>query len=77
MALHAKGDRVTQVSYGAGTITDVNSQYTVIDFDEHGVRTFVTTLVRLEPTESPAPPPRTKARATKRTATKTAATKTA
>jgi hypothetical protein len=72
MPLHAKGDRVTQVSYGAGTITDVNAQYTVIDFDDHGVRTFVTTLVKLEATEAPAPPPRANGRAKKRTA-KTAA----
>lgn len=68
MPLHAKGDRVTQASYGAGTITDVNAQYTVIDFDEHGPRTFVTTLVKLEATETPAPPPRTNGRARKRTA---------
>jgi hypothetical protein len=67
MPSHAKGDRITQVSYGTGTIVDVNAQYTVIDFDEHGQRTFVTTLVRLEPSETPAPPPRPTGRGKKKT----------
>lgn len=58
MALHAKGDRVTQANYGAGTVTDVNAHHTVIDFDEHGVRTFVTNLVKLEPTTEARPAPR-------------------
>jgi hypothetical protein len=56
MRLFAKGDRVTQPQYGAGTITDVNEQHTVIDFDEHGSRTFVTSMVTLEASRTPAPP---------------------
>lgn len=55
MRLHAKGDRVIQAQYGPGTITDVNVHHTVIDFDQHGVRTFVTDRVVLEPTTEPAP----------------------
>jgi len=35
-----KGDRVVQPTYGAGTLVEVNEHHTVIDFDEHGRRTF-------------------------------------
>jgi hypothetical protein len=66
MAFHAKGDRVTQPQYGPGTVTDVNAHHTVIDFDQHGVRTFVTNLVKLEPTTEARPAPRASA-ARKRT----------
>lgn len=55
MRAHTIGDRVTQSRYGAGTITEANAQHTVIDFDEHGLRRFVTSLVKLEPTATPAP----------------------
>ena len=73
MPPHAKGDRVTQLQYGAGTITDVDVHHTVIDFDQHGVRRFVTNLVQLKPTTDPAPPPRTAARRAKKPAAKKAA----
>jgi Protein of unknown function (DUF3553) len=55
MRAFAAGDRVTQPQYGAGTVTSVNARHTVIDFDQHGVRTFVTTMVTLESTTEPAP----------------------
>jgi len=55
MRLFAKGKRVTQPQYGAGTITSSDDQYTVIEFDEHGRRVFVTTMVTLEATNEPAP----------------------
>jgi hypothetical protein len=55
MRLFAKGDRVTQPNYGAGTVTEANAYHTVIEFDEHGIRTFVTDRVILEPTNEPAP----------------------
>ena len=55
MASYAKGDRVSHEQYGLGTLTDVNEYHTVIDFDDHGLRTFVTSLVHLEKTSSPAP----------------------
>jgi hypothetical protein len=51
-----KGDRVLHQQYGAGTLADVNEFHTVIDFDEHGVRKFVTSMVSLERTPIPAPP---------------------
>lgn len=49
------GDRVVQAQYGTGTITGINEFHTVIDFDEHGVRTFATPLVVLQRTTTPAP----------------------
>ena len=55
MRLFAKGDRVTQPNYGPGTVTEVNAYHTVIEFDQHGIRTFVTDRVMLEATNEPAP----------------------
>jgi hypothetical protein len=49
------GDRVSQLTYGAGTITAANEYHTVIDFDDHGSRTFSTPLVQLEPSNTAAP----------------------
>ena len=55
MSGFSKGDRVQHGQYGPGTLTDVNEYHTVIDFDHHGVRKFVTQMVVLEPTAEPAP----------------------
>jgi hypothetical protein len=53
MKQYAKGDRVVQLQYGAGTVTDANERHTTIDFDEHGVRVFSTPIVKLERTTAP------------------------
>jgi hypothetical protein len=50
------GDRVSQVTYGTGTVTAVNEYHTTIAFDAHGPRTFATALVRLDPSDTVAPP---------------------
>lgn len=71
MKAWAKGDRVVQPTYGAGTLVDVNEYHTVIDFDEHGRRTFSTRLVVLQPSDAPAPAGTSTSR--KRTAKKKAA----
>jgi DNA-binding FadR family transcriptional regulator len=55
MRLFAKGDRVTQPRYGPGTIISTDEQYTVVEFDNHGQRRFITTMVTLEATKEPAP----------------------
>lgn len=55
MRIFTKGNRVTQPQYGPGTITSTDEQYTIIEFDNHGTRTFVTNMVRLEATSEPAP----------------------
>ena len=51
----AKGDRVEQQNYGKGTILEYNEHHVVIEFDEHGKKTFVTRLVQLQTTSEPAP----------------------
>ena len=72
MRSFAVGDRVSQSRYGTGTVTAVNEFHTVVDFDEHGSRTFSTAMVQLERSATTAP---VKAKATKRkTAAKTAKT---
>jgi hypothetical protein len=60
-----KGDRVVQPTYGPGTLVEVNEHHTVIDFDEHGRRTFATRLVTLQTTNEPAPNKPARKRATK------------
>ena len=55
MKAWTKGDRVVQPTYGPGTLVEVNEHHTVIDFDEHGRRTFSTRLVSLQATNEPAP----------------------
>ncbi|MBM3780009.1 MAG: hypothetical protein FJW23_17530 [Acidimicrobiia bacterium] len=76
---YSVGDRVVQAQYGTGTITSSDEHHTVIDFDEHGIKTFSTPLVRLQRSETAAPnrPRRRSSRAKTATpkATKTAASK--
>jgi hypothetical protein len=55
MPFPVKGDRVVQSVYGPGTITEMDSHHTVIDFDAYGTRRFVTSRVALEPTSDPGP----------------------
>ena len=61
----AKGDRVVQPTYGPGTLVEVNEHHTVIDFDEHGRKTFASRLVILQTTNEPAPAKTPRKRATK------------
>lgn len=77
MASFKIGDRVVQANYGAGTITGADDHHTVINFDEHGVKTFATSLVALERTASPAPQKAAKPRRTMKAGTaKTSTAKT-
>jgi hypothetical protein len=62
----SKGDRVVQATYGPGTLVEVNEHHTVIDFDEHGRRTFASRLVVLQATSEPAPNKPVKSRAKKK-----------
>ena len=65
MRLFSIGDRVSQQQYGAGTVAAANEYHTTIDFDEHGPRTFATSIVKLERSTTLAPP---RAKATRRKA---------
>ena len=55
MKQYTIGDRVAQSTYGTGTVTLVNEYHTIVNFDEHGSRTFVTRMVALEPSQTIAP----------------------
>lgn len=77
-------DRIDHYVHGTGTIVEVTEQYTTIDFDEVGQKKFVTSMVKLTASDTPAPTKRkrttkkkttTKKAATKKTTTKKATTK--
>jgi len=51
----AVNDRVGNPVFGTGTITEVNSRYTTIAFDDGKARKFLTNMVRLEPSDTQAP----------------------
>jgi hypothetical protein len=55
MASFRKDDRVSHARFGPGVVVEVDARYTLIAFDEEGVRKFLTTLVRLERSELPLP----------------------
>ena len=52
----AVNERVQHSVYGPGTITERDSFRTTIEFDQHGRRKFVTELLRIEHTDTAAPP---------------------
>jgi hypothetical protein len=74
--------RVLHEKYGLGVITEVDTQHTTIEFDDHGKKKFVTKIVSLQNSDEP-PPKRRRGGARKKTAkasatttkTKTASTK--
>jgi hypothetical protein len=51
------GAYIKHFQYGLGVVTESNSEHTDIDFDLHGVKKFVTTIMVVERAEG-APPPR-------------------
>ena len=79
--------RVQHEKYGLGVISEADAEYTVIEFDEHGRKKFLTRLVSLQNSDEPPPKRRRtrkagtakKATTKKKTTTKKAAkaTKTA
>ena len=70
--------RVQHEKYGLGVISEADAEYTVIEFDEHGRKKFLTSLVSLQSSDEP-PPKRRRARkkktTTKATKKKTTTTK--
>lgn len=67
MHRYSVGDRVSQSQYGPGTITAVDERHTIIYFDDHGSRTFVTAMVQLEASATEKP---VKVKRARKTATK-------
>jgi hypothetical protein len=50
------GSRVVEPTYGLGSVVAVEDNYTRVQFDEHGMKKFLTSLSRLEPSNEPLPP---------------------
>lgn len=72
-AVFSTKDRVKNPTFGLGTISHVDARYTTIVFDEHGTKKFLTPMVQLEHTTTPAPErPARAARASKTKASKPA-----
>ena len=70
MHRYSVGDRVSQSQYGPGTVTMVDERHTIIYFDDHGSRTFITAMVQLEPSATEKP---VKVKRARKTAVKSAA----
>ena len=49
------GARVVEPTYGLGSVIAVEDAYTRVQFDEHGVKKFMTSMSKLEPSTSTAP----------------------
>lgn len=49
-------DRIDHRVYGTGTIIEKNDRHTTIAFDEAGTRKFMTDMVELSRSDTPAPP---------------------
>jgi hypothetical protein len=50
-----KDDRVSHSRFGPGVVVALDARYTTIEFDESGVRKFVTALVQLDRCDLPLP----------------------
>ena len=48
MQILSEGQTVRHQQYGLGTVTESNVERTTIDFDNHGVKKFVTSLMVVE-----------------------------
>jgi hypothetical protein len=60
------GQQIKHQQYGLGVVTDSDSERTAIDFDDHGKKLFVTSLMSAELIgEAPANPTRSKRRSRK------------
>jgi hypothetical protein len=67
----AEGQYIKHFQYGLGVITETDSERTSIDFDVHGMKKFVTSLMVIEPAEG-TPPKRKRVSRRKKPAAATA-----
>ena len=51
----AAKDRIDHPVFGLGTIVEINERHTTIAFDEAGTRKFVTSMVKMTQSDTPAP----------------------
>ena len=64
MAIHATGKYIKHFQYGCGVVTESGDDRTTIDFDTHGLKKFVTSLLVIEAAEG-VPPKRRRAKRAK------------
>ncbi|MGA7918762.1 MAG: hypothetical protein WCA38_03750 [Candidatus Acidiferrales bacterium] len=60
-----EGQYIKHFQYGLGVITESDNDRTSIDFDLHGIKKFVTSIMVVEPAEG-TPPKRKRAKRTKK-----------
>lgn len=61
-----QGAYIKHFQYGLGVVTESNSDRTSIDFDIHGMKKFVTSMMVVDPAEG-TPPRRRRAKKLKKT----------
>jgi hypothetical protein len=62
----SSGQQIKHAQYGLGVVTESDAERTAIDFDDHGRKLFVTSLMSAELIgEAPINPSRTKRRSRK------------
>ena len=61
----AEGLYIKHFQYGLGVVTDSDTERTSIDFDLHGLKKFVTSIMVVEPAEG-TPPRRSRAKRKKK-----------
>jgi len=66
-----EGLYIKHVQYGCGVVTQSDMERTTIDFDAHGVKKFVTSMMVVEPAEG-TPPKRSGSKRAKKSARATA-----
>lgn len=71
MKVLAEGLYVKHFQYGCGVVTESNEERTSIDFDLHGIKKFVTSIMVVEPAEG-TPPKRSGSRRRKKAVAATA-----
>ena len=69
LAAYSAKDRIDHSVFGLGTIVSIDERHTTIAFDESGTRKFVTSMVKLSPSDTPAPAKRARPKAKKKKAT--------
>ncbi len=61
----AEGQYIKHFQYGCGVVTESDAERTTIDFDLHGIKKFVTTLMVVDPAEG-TPPKRSRSKRRKK-----------
>lgn len=64
----AQGAQIEHTKFGLGSVLSCNDEYTVIKFDDHGEKKFVTSMVVPSLKKSDRQPPVEKRRATRKKA---------